>query len=415
MSEGPAGPDRAAGAIRLLFLIGGMDSGGAQTQARLLLESLPSRGVEAHLACYHGSEEILRSLGDAGVEVHRLPRPLRRLWPLQIFAALHRLVRRHRIQIVHAFLEDFVIIAPPLRLLQPRLAVVASRRSLADYVRPDRLRLMAWSARWASAVVANASAVAESARVAEGDPGAKLRVIRNGMPLPPPVPLEERARAREEFGVEPEAFVVAYPAHFRHGKGHARLPEVVRGLADAVPGARVLLAGKAESDPHYRRTHARFLETAERLRLAGNFVHLGLLPHSRQLLAASDVLLSFSESEGMSNSIMEAMAIGLPVVASDVGGTPELVRDGVDGWLIASGDTRAASERLVRLAKDPGRGRRMGEAGRSRIEHEFSVARMVEAYLEIYEETTGRRRGRRERDARRPSARARDDAAGTTR
>lgn len=98
-------------------------------------------------------------------------------------------------------------------------------------------------------------------------------------------------------------------------------------------------------------------------------------------------------AEGCSNSIMEYMACGLPVVCSDAGGSPELVRDGTDGYLVPPGDVGALTRRLSELARDPQMRRRMGDSGRRRIHEEFTIRRMVDRYDELYEEAICRRRG----------------------
>ena len=98
-------------------------------------------------------------------------------------------------------------------------------------------------------------------------------------------------------------------------------------------------------------------------------------------------------NEGLSNSIMEYMAVGLPVVCGDGGGNPELVRDGVTGLIVPPGDADALADRLVRLRSDPALRAAMGDVGRARILSDFSVERMVRGMLRVYAEALGRPRG----------------------
>jgi glycosyltransferase involved in cell wall biosynthesis len=97
--------------------------------------------------------------------------------------------------------------------------------------------------------------------------------------------------------------------------------------------------------------------------------------------------------EGLSNSIMEYMALGLPVVCGDGGGNPELVQDGTTGFIIPQGDAGHLAERLERLRADPDRRSAMGAAGRARIRHGFSTPRMVRAMLRVYAEALSKTRG----------------------
>jgi glycosyltransferase involved in cell wall biosynthesis len=103
-----------------------------------------------------------------------------------------------------------------------------------------------------------------------------------------------------------------------------------------------------------------------------------------ELLAASDVFVLSSRSEGLPVSVLEAMAAELPVVASAVGGLAELIENGVTGVLVPAGDERALAEALGRLVKDPGRRRSLGAAGRARAEAEFDLAAFRRAHLDLY-------------------------------
>lgn len=380
----------ATGRLRLLFLIGDIGTGGAQQQARLLLHALPGLGVEVTLACFLGPADVLTGLAEAGVRVHILPKPRRGIWPAQALREMLSLVRRGRIQVVQSFLTEFDSVAPLLRVFRPGLRVITSRRSLDEYLSPRQLRLVRLAGPLASAVVANSTAVAESVRRLEGDPGSRLRVIPNATELPSAVTLVERQEARRRFGVHENDFVIAYPAHFRHGKGHAYLPDIARRLLASEPRAQFLLAGATTENSEYRNHYALFQAAVAAQNVDACFHYVGRLDHSRPVLAAADVVVNVSDSEGMSNTVMEAMAYGLPVVATAVGGTLELVEDGREGWLIEPGDAASAADRLARLAADPAERCRMGAAGVARISRDFSVARMCSAYLGLYEELLAR-------------------------
>jgi glycosyltransferase involved in cell wall biosynthesis len=372
--------------VPVLLLIGGLGPAGAEQQARLLLQNLPPGRVRAHLACFESPPEVLRLLDSAGIGIDLLPRYGRYVWPIRLHGLLWKIVRRRGIRIVHAFLPDLAPIALALRATVPGLRVVVGRRSLDEYLDRRQLRFLRATSRKGSVIVANAEAVAASVRAYEGDPGARLRVIPNALPLPALVSLEERAEARAFFGLTERDFAIAYPAHFRRHKGHDHLPEIARIAGSSIPGIVFLLAGDIDSNARYRANHARFIAETERLGVTRHFRYAGVLPDSRVLLAASDAAANFSDMEGMSNTIMEAMGTGLPVVASAVGGTPELIVDGCQGWLINAGDRKTAAERIARLVADPEERRRMGQAGRRRIATDFPVERMVSSYVALYEE-----------------------------
>lgn len=370
--------------IRLLVLIGSLARGGAEQQVRLLLRGLPRDRVTAHLACFRIAPEDLALLQRCGVGVTVLPAGPAGVWWVPVLARLARLVRRERADVVHSFLPSFDILAPALRLFRPGLRVVTSRRVVDDILDPKDVRLLRTTGRFAHAIVGNSEDVIESVRRLERHPAERLRSIPNGIPLPDPVTAEERRAARAVFGIG-DSYAVVYLANFRPGKGHRYLPEIVRDVAAREPRALFLLAGEMERNSRYRATAAAFRAEVERLAIEPHVRCLGVVQDTRALIAAADVVLSLSDVEGMSNAVMEAMAHGRAVVATDAGGVRELVRDGEDGWIVERGRRGEAAAKLLRLAADPALGAAMGDSARRRMGERFSVERMVEAYVKLYE------------------------------
>lgn len=381
---------RADRPLRLLFLIGGLGPGGAERQAVLLLEGLGRHGVQPVLACFGGYEEDFERLRRAGVPVVRLRASGGRLWPLAVWNRLARVMARERIDLVQSFLTTFDVLAPTLRLARPGVRIVTSRRNVSELFRPRDLRLVRLASRWADAVVGNSQAVLESIRRLERHPERKLVCIPNGYDLPVPVSAEERMEARRRLDLPADAFVIAYPAHFRPEKRHDRLPPLLSALRESTPGAIVALAGDAELTASYRAVAARARAAIADAGVASMVRWLGVVREVRSLYAAADVVLSVSEREGMSNVMMEAMAHGRPVVSTRTGGTEELIRDGANGYLVDGDDPKECAARLAGLAGDEDRRRRMGEAARVDLGAGFSVDQMVARYAALYRRLAGR-------------------------
>ncbi len=375
-----------AGTPRVLVLIGSIGPGGAEQQAMRLLIRMPMEKAAMRLACFGGRQEDLERILAAGVAIDRLTHPSGNLWPLRLLGEMRRVARRNRIEILQSFLPTFDVLVPALRPLVRGSRVITSRRNVDEQLPRRILGFLKTTNRWADAIVANSQAVAESVRRMEGDPGGRLRVIPNGIDLPEPIGEEERAEARRRYGCEEGAFTILYMAHFRGGKGHSHLPEVIDGVCRRIPSASFLLAGDTDSNSEYRRHSAAFRDAVAASGNSGRVRTLGVVADSRSLYAAADAVLSLSDWEGMSNALMEAMACGLPVVATDAGGAREMIRDGVDGFVLARGDREAAVERLISLGSNDGLARRLGEAGRTRVARDFSVERMVDRYAALYVE-----------------------------
>jgi glycosyltransferase involved in cell wall biosynthesis len=372
--------------VRVLFLIDGVGAGGAERQARILLCGMPRDRVEFTLGCFGGDPADIALIESAGVPIRLLPNRPRRIWPLLLVLHLARLVDREKVDVIQSFLPTFDVLAPCVGALRPRVTVVTSRRNVVEQLDPGRRRLLRVTAPRVHAVVANAEAGAASVRRLEPWLGGRARVIPNAIVVPEPVSDGERMEARRELGLEPGAFAVAYVAHFRDGKGHEHLPPVIEKVASVNPRVRFLLAGDTESNRVYRRNRQRLDEDLRNRGLEDRVLVLGMVKNARSVLAAAAAFLNLSDVEGMSNAVAEAMALGIPVVATDAGGTAELIRDSVDGFIVPRGDAAAAAERLLALASSPELRARLGAAARGRIRDSFSVESMVDRYARLYEE-----------------------------
>ncbi|WP_208278086.1 glycosyltransferase family 4 protein [Massilia oculi] len=212
-----------------------------------------------------------------------------------------------------------------------------------------------------------------------------------------PVLLPQRAH-----GVAPAArpararapATLLFLGHLEAGKGCHDLLRAMRTIVAAVPQARLLLCGDGQRD------EARALIAA--LGLQANVDLPGWVDAGERaaLLDAATVFVLPSHAEGLPMSLLEAMAHGVPVVATAVGGIPEAVRDGVEGVLVAPGDTAALADAVLGLLADPAARLRLGAAGRERVRTEFSSTRMIATLEDLYEKLAARearRPGRRER------------------
>ena len=372
----------------VLIAVGGLHYAGAEQQVRLLACQLPKDRFRVHVACFGAAPELLDQTTRANVSVHILPRGARLIWPLVVLRELIRIVRAERIDVVHGFLPTFEILVPCLRLLKPGLRVVSSRRNVDDSRTPREVALLALTSLLSSAIVANGEEVAESVRRMERV-RRDIAVIPNGLPMPADISQEEAEAARRGFGLAADAFVIAYVAHFRDGKGHTYLLPLAEELRATVPNVRFLLAGHVDGSDTYRRNAAAFREQVRRRGLEGCFTVLGLQRDIRSVWAAADAALNLSDCEGMSNALMEAMALRRPVVASQAGAIAEMLHAGREGFIVPRGDVASAAQALRLLAQRPDLRAGIGEAGRCRIAQDFSVGRMVERYAHLYEAGLG--------------------------
>lgn len=218
------------------------------------------------------------------------------------------------------------------------------------------------------------------------DPETAVFVPNGIAPLPPPSGRDVRA----ELGIGARDPVVISVGFLRRPKTMDVLIDAAARIAPRFPGLRVLIVGEGADRPSYE-------ALIERLGLVGTVELLGLRSDVPDLLAASDVAVLSTDSEGSPLSVMEYMDAGLPVVATRVGGIPDLIDDGVEGLLVERRDPEGLASAIGRLLSDPAEASRMGERARERRRREFGIDAMVanleDLYLRLYRET---RRGRRD-------------------
>jgi glycosyltransferase involved in cell wall biosynthesis len=369
----PAGGAERSRLVRVCLMIGRLAAGGAEKQVALLAAELSRRGIPTSVVLlFHGDDPRKADLVEAGVEVTTLGFGRRNGhralgYNLGVFGRLVRYLRRTRPDVVHAFLFHTYVVAAPAAWLARVPAMVAGRRSLGYFKEGRRAMLAAERVanRLTDLVVANAEAVAADAVAQEGLPPSKVAVVHNGLTSAAFV-----AAAPAE--VESALPVLICVANLRTVKGHRHLVDALGLLRDRGHPCTLLLVGDGPE------------EAALRERAAGLDVRfLGTRWDVDRLLARADVAVSSSLSEGMSNAVMEAMAIGKPVVATAVGGTPELLADG-RGVLVPPADPVALADGVAALLADPDHAARLGAESREWSRKNLHVDTMVDRHLELY-------------------------------
>lgn len=259
---------------------------------------------------------------------------------------------------------------------------VAGRRSLGGF--KERFSALgrtvdAVARRTADAIVANSYAVRDDTLARENVAPARLQVIRNGVELPAPMPATERERIRAGWGVDPGDVLIGTLASLQVGKGHDELIEAAARVIPSLPNARFRVLGEGPEG-------ARLQRSIEERGLGERFVLGGVIPNARTLLGAFDILVHPSEAEGLPNAVLEAAAAGLAIVATDAGGTTEIVEDGRTGILVPIGDVDGIGDALVRLGLDPGLRAALGDRARDHVARAFGMDRFVSETAALYEE-----------------------------
>jgi glycosyltransferase involved in cell wall biosynthesis len=369
------------GPVKVLVFQNRFRLGGQERQTIMNVRTVDRSRFEPVVACLHLDGEHLADLAEVGVRpvVFDLgPSMLRANTALQV-ARLVRFIKANGIALVHA--QD--LYTNVLGTVSARLAGVPSivtRVDLNHNVSGYRRQVLAWTSRRAERVLVNALCIRDLA-IREGVEADRIVVVRNGLDLV----AFDRAAQRAPDAPTPEPGGIVCVANMHHPvKGQTDLLMAMKEVVRARPDAHVAFVGDGVRRAHLERL-ARQLGIAERCHFLGHRLD------APALLARAALSVSASYAEGISNAIMEAMAARLPVVATAVGGTPELVREGVNGYLVPPGAPAALARRILDvLASQPLR-RRMGERGRRIVETEFGVDQMRTSYDALYDELVGLR------------------------
>ncbi len=379
----------SAGSMRVLTFLAVLAIGGSERQAVILSQGLKELGSDLHLGCCtRTGDNIEHALTAGGVPITQYP--ITNLYGLGTFrqqVRLARYLRRARIDVVHSYNFYANVFAIPAARMAGVPAIVASIRDNGQGWTLWQRRVERVVCRLADCVLVNADIIRRRL-AAEGYDRGRIRVIHNGI-ASAPVPLVDGSALRRELDVPQDAPLVGVVARLDRIKGIEYFLEAAVQTAARRPDVRFLIVGDTHANRGGYREHLKRLAASLGV---GNLVRFtGFRIDVPALLSIFSVSVLPSLSEGLSNTLLESMAAGIPVVATAVGGTPEVVEDGVTGILVPPRDPLAMADAVCRLLDQPDMAAKMGGAGRERIAERFSNERMIAETASLYRELLSRK------------------------
>ena len=365
--------------IKVLIVSDEMEVGGTQRQIVHLARHIDRTRFDITVAYFLNPSFLVDELQAAGVRVVCVPKK-RSIDPMFVWK-LRRLVREG-FDVIHCVSFTGELWGAVARNLAGRTPLITSVRSTYGWYSRLQWMLKRWASRSSRLVVANSRTGAEYALTHMGIGPEAIRVVYNGFEESNGVP--KAGDIRQQLGLSPETVVGLYLGRLVEQKNVPFLMRACSRIAAEAGNFTLLLAG----DGPLRGEIEQLVST---LGLDSRVKLLGRREDVRHLLHVCDFLVHPSLWEGLSNSILEAMAAARPVLASDVGGNGELVVDGVTGLLYPVADEARLMKGLSTLIADAETRRRMGEAGLARVRREFGMATMVATMEDIYAECAGDR------------------------
>lgn len=302
--------------------------------------------------------------------------PMEGQWDLRWVLRCCRVVRQENVSLIHA--HEFranVFGALVAKLCGiPLVGTVHGKNYYPDHVK----RRVAY--RWASRTTHMVAVSHDLQRFLEERIGIshdRITVIHNGVDMVQERSSDQIRQLRSEFGIGKDTFLLGIVGSLYPVKGHAYLFKALGSVLAHYPETRLFVIGQGELEQALKQQVAN-------LGIEKAVSFLGLRNDVPRLLPAFDLFVLPSLSEGLSVALLEAMAAGVPVLASKVGGSPEIVIDGETGYLVPPERPEELSDRILKLVGNRDLARSFGERGRERVAQEFTTARMLEHYQHLY-------------------------------
>jgi len=389
--------------VKVLRVIARLNVGGPALHVAYLTAGLAERGYDTTLVAgtIARGEESMAFVADAHnvhietlSELHREISPIR---DLRAILRLARLIRRERPTILHTHTAKAGAVGRIAALLagnaRPPIVVHTFHgHVLRGYFGRTMTfgfrTLERWLARATTSLVAVSPEVRDDLVALRVAPASKFTVVRLGIDLAHRIASDDdqRRETRRQMGLRDDEFVVGWVGRMTAVKNTDRVVRALQTLVDLGVDARLLLVGDGPDRDHLERY-------AHELGVMKRCLFLGYQEDVARFYDAIDALVLPSVNEGTPVSVIEALAAERPAVATRVGGTPDIIRDGIDGFLVDPADNGELADRLAELAGDAPRRAAMGAAGRARVLERYAVGRLIDDIDRLYRELLATRAG----------------------
>jgi glycosyltransferase involved in cell wall biosynthesis len=369
--------------IRIAFVIDGIEMATAGTEGQLLMlaSSLNKEKYSVVLICLRDSDWLHSHDLPFRVEVLSKGK-FNKLTIVSIFFKLLKLLKRLEIDIVHAFYTESIVLGALLSIFARIPVLVASRRGFLNSEKPQRIKsfFIRMASRRFRTIICNSSALAQFVETYEGIAKEKISVIYNGYDFSRAAHTDSDAgwELLRRRGVEKDSIIICLVANLRPVKNAGFLIRAGHRIIAEYPRVHFVVIGEGSERPILERMIGE-------LGLSGKFHLLGPLTAPGNVTANCHIGVLTSYSESLSNVLLEYSAMGLPVVASDVGGNGEVIKNEVSGFLFKADDIEDFVSKIKLLIDNSELRQMMGERGKKMVTAQFSKEKCIGAYETLYD------------------------------
>jgi len=363
--------------IRVLKFLNFFAIGGTERQFVNLVKRLDPSRFDVQIGCFQKFGPFLADIEACGRPVTAFQiSSMRSCETVRRQLQFARYLRQSRIQVLHTYGWWANVFGLPAAKLARVPVTIASIRDMGAHLSSAQCRVQRAVCRLADCVLVNSDSVRDWLLMQRYS-AKKIRVIRNGIEEPHPDQAKPLVSVREEYGVPAESPLIATVCRLNHVKAVNDLLDAAALVVREHPAVRFLIIGDGPE-------RQALMDQANRSSIANHVIFTGFRSDTAQILPQLTMSVLSSLTEGLSNTLLESMGAGVPVVATRVGGNTEIVAEGITGLLVPPRDPVSLKEAICRLLADPILAARMGQAGRQRTLRQFSVENTVRETETLY-------------------------------
>lgn len=357
--------------VKILHVEAGTNLYGGALQVLYLIKGLQGSGHNNVLVCPEQSEIAVHA-GKTGACIHAIP--MKGDFDLPLIGRLRKIIAMEQPDIVHLHSRRGADVLGGIAARLAHAKVVLTRR--VD--NPESSLQVRLKYRLFDKVIAISEGI-RNILISAGVPAEKVACVRSAIDIQNYTALCDDPWFRKEFGLAQDAKVIGMVAQFIERKGHRYLLQAIPGILSQYPQARFILLGKGPLEADIR-------AMAIAAGIQSSLLFAGFRNDLERILPCLYAIVHPAEMEGLGVALLQAAACGVPLIGTHVGGIPEIVIDGVDGYLIPPRSPQAIAAAVLKLLDDPVKARAMGGAARAIVEKGFSIDAMVAGNLGVYRE-----------------------------
>lgn len=365
--------------VRILFIIDNLLPGGTQHVLIRLIEGLRKMNYQPSVVSLNEAEKsLVNKLHDVGVDVYVFNK-----YTL-LLSGIFRIISLMRVRKFH-LVQNFLFYSNNIGRILGRIARVPVVVSSVRGFQVDGISMKRWQIaldRFTNSmddrIIINTRSAYDFCEKALGINREKIEVIYNGINQKDIKEINNYQEIKRKLNIPENSIIIGAAGRITVEKGHAFLLDAFQQALRIRPDLFLLIAGEGK----LRKTLA---ERIDALGLKSRAEFIGYRPDMNNIYALMDIFVLPSLVEGMPNVILEAMCHGKPVIATEVGGVPEIIDDGVNGMIVPPGDAEALGEKILFLVEKKERRERIGNIAKEKVKEHFDLRHMVQGYHELYQ------------------------------